>query len=34
MFDQDPVGHWSFGRMALLGDAAYPMYHIGCNGTS
>ena len=32
--DRDPVGQWSFGRVALLGDAAHPMYPVGSNGAS
>jgi 2-polyprenyl-6-methoxyphenol hydroxylase-like FAD-dependent oxidoreductase len=34
MVDRDPVDHWVFGRVALLGDAAHPMYPIGSNGAS
>jgi 2-polyprenyl-6-methoxyphenol hydroxylase-like FAD-dependent oxidoreductase len=34
MVDRDPVEHWSFGRITLLGDAAHPMYPIGSNGAS
>ena len=34
MIDRDPVAHWSFGRVTLLGDAAHPMYPIGSNGAS
>ena len=34
MVDRDPVAHWSFGRVTLLGDAAHPMYPIGSNGAS
>lgn len=32
--DRDPVPQWTFGRIALLGDAAHPMYPIGSNGAS
>jgi 2-polyprenyl-6-methoxyphenol hydroxylase-like FAD-dependent oxidoreductase len=32
MVDRDPVDRWVFGRVALLGDAAHPMYSIGANG--
>lgn len=32
MVDRDPVDRWHFGRVALLGDAAHPMYSIGANG--
>jgi 2-polyprenyl-6-methoxyphenol hydroxylase-like FAD-dependent oxidoreductase len=34
MSDRDPVEHWSFGRLTLLGDAAHAMYPIGSNGAS
>ena len=34
MVDRDPVPRWTFGRCALLGDAAHPMYPIGSNGAS
>ncbi|WP_063814549.1 flavin-dependent oxidoreductase [Nocardia fusca] len=34
MVDRDPVSRWVFGRVALLGDAAHPMYPIGSNGGS
>lgn len=34
MVDRDPVDRWTFGRTALLGDAAHPMYPIGSNGAS
>ncbi|MEC9346808.1 MAG: flavin-dependent oxidoreductase [Pseudomonadota bacterium] len=34
MVDRDPVDCWAFGRVALLGDAAHPMYPIGSNGAS
>ena len=32
MVDRDPLPSWSFGRIALLGDAAHPMYPRGSNG--
>ena len=32
MVDRDPVDRWIFGRVALLGDSAHPMYSIGANG--
>ncbi|WP_027084545.1 flavin-dependent oxidoreductase [Cohnella panacarvi] len=34
LVDKDPVKRWAFGRVALLGDAAHPMYPIGSNGAS
>lgn len=34
MVDRDPVPHWSFGHVTLLGDAAHPMYPRGSNGAS
>ncbi|MFI7617485.1 flavin-dependent oxidoreductase [Nonomuraea terrae] len=32
MVDQDPLDHWSQGRITLLGDAAHPMVPRGSNG--
>lgn len=32
MVDRDPVGRWAFDRVALMGDAAHPMYPRGGNG--
>jgi 2-polyprenyl-6-methoxyphenol hydroxylase-like FAD-dependent oxidoreductase len=32
MVDRDPVGRWVFDRVALMGDAAHPMYPRGGNG--
>lgn len=34
MVDQDPLPHWNFGRLTLLGDAAHPMYPRGANGAA
>jgi 5-methylphenazine-1-carboxylate 1-monooxygenase len=34
MVDRDPVDSWVDGRVALMGDAAHPMYPIGANGSS
>jgi 5-methylphenazine-1-carboxylate 1-monooxygenase len=34
MVDRDPVQRWVEGRVALIGDAAHPMYPIGANGAS
>ncbi|MDP3824619.1 MAG: flavin-dependent oxidoreductase [Burkholderiales bacterium] len=34
MVDRDPVPHWTFGRVTLLGDAAHPMYPRGSNGSA
>jgi 2-polyprenyl-6-methoxyphenol hydroxylase-like FAD-dependent oxidoreductase len=34
MADRDPLPHWTFGRVTLLGDAAHPMYPVGSNGAS
>ncbi|MGD9946504.1 MAG: flavin-dependent oxidoreductase [Burkholderiaceae bacterium] len=32
MVDRDPVRKWVFGRVALMGDAAHPMFPRGGNG--
>ena len=32
MVDQEPLPHWTFGRITLLGDAAHPMVPRGSNG--
>lgn len=32
MVDQDPLPHWSVGRVTLMGDAAHPMVPRGSNG--
>ncbi|MEO1612187.1 MAG: flavin-dependent oxidoreductase [Pseudomonadota bacterium] len=34
MVDRDPVGHWTEGRVTLMGDAAHIMYPTGSNGAS
>ncbi len=34
MVDRDPIDHWTFGRVTLLGDAAHPMYPRGSNGAA
>jgi 2-polyprenyl-6-methoxyphenol hydroxylase-like FAD-dependent oxidoreductase len=34
MIDRDPVPTWVDGNVALLGDAAHPMYPTGSNGAS
>lgn len=34
MVDRDPLDRWTEGTLALLGDAAHPMYPIGSNGAS
>ena len=32
--DRDPLPQWTFGNIALLGDAAHPLTPIGSNGAS
>lgn len=32
MVDQDPLPHWSVGRVTLMGDAAHPIVPRGSNG--
>lgn len=34
MIDRDPVPFWNDGPVALMGDAAHPMYPTGSNGAS
>jgi 5-methylphenazine-1-carboxylate 1-monooxygenase len=34
MVDKDPIAHWTFGRVTLMGDAAHPMYPRGSNGSA
>ena len=34
MVDKDPINRWIFGRVALAGDAAHPMYPRGSNGAA
>ncbi|MEC8130773.1 MAG: FAD-dependent monooxygenase, partial [Pseudomonadota bacterium] len=34
MIDRDPVATWVDGPVALMGDAAHPMYPTGSNGAS
>ena len=34
MVDKDPIERWTFGRVALAGDAAHPMYPRGSNGAA
>lgn len=32
MYDREPIGNWSIGRVALLGDAAHPMLQYMAQG--
>src|SRR5690606_22876219 len=34
MVDQEPLDHWTEGRVTLLGDAAHPMVPRGSNGAA
>jgi 2-polyprenyl-6-methoxyphenol hydroxylase-like FAD-dependent oxidoreductase len=34
MVDKDPIDTWTYGRVALAGDAAHPMYPRGSNGAA
>lgn len=34
LVDKNPLPQWAFDRVALLGDAAHPMYPIGSNGSA
>ena len=34
MVDRDPLGRWTDGHVALMGDAAHPTYPVGSNGAS
>jgi salicylate hydroxylase len=34
LFDRDPLPHWSFSRVTLLGDACHPMYPFMAQGAA